>query len=1394
MSAMSAARVGDPFGHSEAMNGLLAGLAIGLAASVAVAAVVATGGAALPVIVGGIAAGTAGAGLMGESIGALLDGPPTGVLEIGSVNVLINGRPAVMALRGAGSCCEHDPMIPVATGSKTVLINGLPAARVGDKLVCSAVITEGSPNTMIGGPTAQGLAINPEVPAGVNYALMGVAFAGTAVTGGLAVAALGAAGGALGGYAGQAAASALGYGEKGQAIGALIGGTIGGLAGGFAGDRLSSRCWSGHPVDVASGEVMTEHEDFMLPGPIPLRFHRLWMSSSSHVGECGHGWHHSLDMALWPGASGRSWTYRNEEGRLIVFAPPAPGRPSLDAVEQLQLWTDGRAYWVTDFQGIRRDFGPPLAGDLRRFVRISDPNGNAITLSRSGGDRLTAIIDSAGRNLSVTTDEAGRVLSVIAPHPTIGHETIPLLQLEYDAAGDLIRSADALGNGFAYVYHGHLLVDETRPAGLGYHFRYDDVSLGRAARCVSTWGDGNLHERHFSYDLTRGVTRVVARDGACEEYFWDQARRITRIVDGLGRRSSRLYDALGRMTLETRADGATARLSFDAHGRVSGRQGFDGSSVSFHFSPLREDGLVTDRPRHIQAADGGISHYEWDERLNLIRSTDAAGRERRFLRDTRGRPLAVQDALGVHRRLGWTADGLPASEADGTGAIRVRYDWDRLGRLQRVAYGGVAATSYRRDLVGRVVEEKRQTGERAAYSYDAEGALIAFRDTLGQETRWRYDGLPVPLERRAADGGILRYAYDGDLNLIRLTNEKDEVCELTYDAAGQLVRERGFDGRRQTYCYDPAGFLLQHEDADGTRTRHRRDKAGRLVLLEPVGDAPTQYRYDAAGRLIEATNGWGALTFAYDPTGLLLSEQQGEHRLTHEHDARGRRIATVLPDGRRLETRWDGRDAAEEIFFAGRSVARFARDVLGREIERVAGGLTMRTDYDPQGRLARQRAEKSHRPPLIDRSYRYDGADQLRELSDLALGNMAYGYDSCGRLISVEGWAEERFNFDPAGNILQGVAAAPGNRLEFHGDRHFTYDARGNRIGERRGARGGVERDYRYGADNQLREMEERTRLGTLRARYRYDPLGRRVSKEIERWTLPAANDAGAEGRLARLSAERHVFVWLGDVLLGEGPEGSPFHTVYLHEPESFRPLAMIRGGAVCHYHLDHLGTPREVTNDRGEVIWRGWMKAWGAVARASDAAIAQPLRFQGQYEDTETGLYYNRFRYYAPETGCYIQQDPIGLLARFNLYSYPHNPLAESDPLGLMPWRWNPDGMGHHLVWRNKANTAGLNLENLGTARDTPTYFPEPYRPGDHELLHRVQAPYLGSRQGPWEGTSDELLQASGKGLSDAEVSNMRGSLKIPRTGEMLAQDVSPKDAYVKLMEWHNKSRGLCE
>lgn len=66
-------------------------------------------------------------------------------------------------------------------------------------------------------------------------------------------------------------------------------------------------------------------------------------------------------------------------------------------------------------------------------------------------------------------------------------------------------------------------------------------------------------------------------------------------------------------------------------------------------------------------------------------------------------------------------------------------------------------------------------------------------------------------------------------------------------------------------------------------------------------------------------------------------------------------------------------------------------------------------------------------------------------------------------------------------------------------------------------------------------------------------------------------------------------------------------------------------------FQLDAAGTPQELTNDNGVVTWRDDFTAWGAVARQAEAQVDNPIRFQGQYADPETGLHYNRFRYYDP-------------------------------------------------------------------------------------------------------------------------------------------------------------------
>jgi RHS repeat-associated protein len=143
----------------------------------------------------------------------------------------------------------------------------------------------------------------------------------------------------------------------------------------------------------------------------------------------------------------------------------------------------------------------------------------------------------------------------------------------------------------------------------------------------------------------------------------------------------------------------------------------------------------------------------------------------------------------------------------------------------------------------------------------------------------------------------------------------------------------------------------------------------------------------------------------------------------------------------------------------------------------------------------------------------------------------------------------------------------------------------------------------------------------------------------------------------------------------------------------------------VWFYHCDHLGTPQEMSNQTGAIIWKAQYKAWGEckVEQAksdffeNSEIISNNIRFQGQYFDGETGLHYNRYRYYSPYVGRFISKDPIGLLGGYNLYQYGPSPVGWIDPLGLMSeWQRNweavhgklPEGYQvHHIIPKNTAS-----------------------------------------------------------------------------------------------------------
>ncbi|MBI6743565.1 RHS repeat-associated core domain-containing protein, partial [Pseudomonas syringae] len=130
--------------------------------------------------------------------------------------------------------------------------------------------------------------------------------------------------------------------------------------------------------------------------------------------------------------------------------------------------------------------------------------------------------------------------------------------------------------------------------------------------------------------------------------------------------------------------------------------------------------------------------------------------------------------------------------------------------------------------------------------------------------------------------------------------------------------------------------------------------------------------------------------------------------------------------------------------------------------------------------------------------------------------------------------------------------------------------------------------------------------------------------------------------------------------------------SLYLYEPGSYAPLARIDEkegeveNKVYYFHTDQIGTPLEMTDAEGQIVWQAKYRPWGAIEKLVVNEVEQNLRFQGQYFDVETGLHYNTFRYYDPEIGRFITQDPIGLAGGLNLYQYAPSPIAWVDPLGL--------------------------------------------------------------------------------------------------------------------------------
>ncbi|TLS42927.1 hypothetical protein FE633_28440 [Streptomyces montanus] len=1080
----------------------------------------------------------------------------------------------------------------------------------------------------------------------------------------------------------------------------------GALADGAKGayNRLKSKIKGcGDPVDAATGQMFLSETDVTLPGTLPLTFTRRVASGYRTGWWFGPTWSSTIDQRLEVDENGV--VFVTEDGMLLAYPHTAAQDPVLPETGPRWPLTrlDTGGYRIDDpIAGRSRHFAAP-AGQLALLERISDRNGNTIDFHYDADGSPHAIRHSGGYHLTLTVEE-GRVTALGLADAAEDGAEVTVKRYGYDD-GNLTSVTNSSGLPMRFAYDERLRITSwTDTNNSSYAYTYDDQD-----RCLTQAGEAGHVANSFAYDGTdqawpgHRVTTVTTPEGATSRFIINDNCQVVAEIDPLGSMVRTTYDTHHHLVSTTDELGHTTRLVNNALGQATEVTYPDGAVISYAFNDLN-------LPISLELPDGSRWLQQYDEVGNCTAVTDPVGVTTRYAYTEHGHLSAITDALGHTTTVRCNPAGLPLENINPLGAVTA-WERDAFGRpvAQVDPLGHTTRFSWTRE--GLPARRITPDGAIESWTYDGEGNCTSHTDQIGQISRFEYTHFDLVSARTDPDGSRHEFRYDSSLRLTNVVNPQGMTWSYTYDAAGNLISETDFDNRTIAYTCDAAGRYTSRTNAFGQTVRYERDELGRVVRKDAGGQITT-YAYSAADQLSEVTGPDATLARRYDRAGRLVSEAVNGRNMIYAYDELGRRIRRTTPSGAVSTWEFDAADNQTRLTASGRVIG-FRHDAMGRELTRQVGEFaSMACAFDELGRITTNSISTAVAPEIQRRAYSYRQDGNLVRLDDKLNGTRRYDMDAAGRVTAVEAhdWSE-RYAYDDAGN--QSSASWPamhpgqesvgsrrynGTRIEKAGSTRYEHDALG-RITMRQKTRLSRKPDtwrYEWDAEDQLTAVV--TPDGT-RWRYQYDPLGRRISKQR----------LAADGETA---IERIDFTWDGTTLCEQTTRAPalPDPVTVTWDYDGLHPISQterITAADTTQQEVDSrffaivtdlIGTPTELIDESGAIAWRARATLWGTTSWASKSTTYTPLRFPGQYYDAETGLHYNYFRHYDPETARYLTSDPLGLTPAPNPTTYVHNPLTWVDPLGLAPKC--PKGKGDEPPQRKTSNEEHEYFDSFNEAR----------------------------------------------------------------------------------------------
>ena len=946
--------------------------------------------------------------------------------------------------------------------------------------------------------------------------------------------------------------------------------------------------------------------------------------------------------------------------------------------------------------------------EFERIVRVDYPDGVNRQLSYSSSNlRLTEAIDEAGIKTQYDYDAKGNLLKMTEAVGTPDQRVTELL-------------VNALGQTIQVTRKGRTEANSVVTPNATWLIEYGEQ--GQITK--TTDPEGGVHL--YTFDRIGNLTSVTDPLGHTTRYEAYTSSNLTKITDALGRIKSFTYDKVGNLTAFTDARGKQTLANYDAMNRLLQTTNPVGGIATSQYNKESLPTAITDE-------DGRGIQISFDNFQRLTQLTDGEGNQAQLAYNIPdGTPTGTLGSLSMPTEIKFPTftqnNRLDALERPNS---EVLLNANRAG-TESLASG----TTY--DPRGLVKSDTDANGNIRTYAYNAFRQIINYTDALGNKTTALYDVRDNLIQLTDANGNAHKFEYDRNNRVVKEILPLGQATDYSYDTAGNLIQRIDPNNTKTTYTYDATNWLVEIKQYQGgtqlTRTTtFTWDDAYNLTAwtdtdaTRPDGQqtASSTATYDDDNRKT------GEIVNYPNPSGLPYSLSY-----SYQYSLAGKKVRLTWADGTAIDYGYSAHGELESVTIPGEGILSVNQFKWTEPASiTLPGGSVQEKAYDGLLNLEGFKVKTPSQLTLLDLANNYGKRQELtqRVRSDSgATISGTFSYDDELRLTqsvidtgSLLGADTETFSLDGVGNrtahskIFGPWNYDANNRLTDKGilfdASQYEYDEAGNLI---RKIEPGKTTQFIYDTQNRLTEVRDGS--ANLVARYGYDPFDRRIWKEQYR----DGNDS------VLVPAVRSYFLYADEGLISESQQDIALNadltvsssaaptimTQYGQRPDELFGTGVLfvktknsnDADTFAYYHHDHLGTPIQATDKNGFVVWSAQYNVYGQASITTPAAsidrstITSRLRFPGQVEDEETGLHYNWHRYYDPDNGRYLTQDPIGISGGINVYEYvKSNPIAYTDPTGeflfvpiLVGAAW---GGGTDLLIQLIMNGARIDCVNWG-------------------------------------------------------------------------------------------------